>query len=224
MQQNGNHVHPHVAHAGEQLRGKVQPCRRRGGAALLTRIDGLIARLVLELFMDIGRQGHLAQLVKYFLKHALVVESDPAAAVLNVADDLRAQEAAAKGAEGTRPKPPSRPDQRLPHVALQTLEQKQLHRHAGVLLLPQQARGDHLGFVDNQRVSGPEKLRQIVKMQMLYAMVGAIVHQKPAVVARFHRRLSDQLLRQFVVKVAGFHILSCSPSSGGVCGLRPRCS
>ena len=174
--------------------------------------------------MNIGRQRHLTQLVEDLLKHAVVVEFHLAAAILGIVDDLGAQKAIAKGAERAGTQPAAGTHKALPHILFQTLEQQDLHRHAGILLFAQQTGRDNLGFIHHQHIALFQKLGQIIKMQVLNALVLAVVYQKAAVVARFHGGLRNQLLWQVVVKIAGLHRCSCSPSSIGTRGLRPRCS
>ena len=43
------------------------------------------------------------------------------------------------------------------------------------------------------------------KMQVLNALIFAVIHQQPAVIAGFHGSLGDQLFRQVVIKIAGLH-------------------
>ena len=53
---------PFACSSLQQARREVQAGGRRGGGAGLTGIDGLVALRVAQLFVDVGRQGHVAHL------------------------------------------------------------------------------------------------------------------------------------------------------------------
>ena len=71
-------------------------CSPAVGAAELAGVHGLIALGVLELFLDVRRQGHLAQALKHLEEYALIVETDYAVAALGDALDLGGELAAAE--------------------------------------------------------------------------------------------------------------------------------
>ena len=81
VQQHGHDVDALPLDFFEQFRRKVQAGRRRGSAAVHLGIDGLVARLIFQFFVDIRRQGHLAEAVEHILEHALIEEAHGAPAV-----------------------------------------------------------------------------------------------------------------------------------------------
>ena len=221
MQQHRHDGDALLPDALQKRRGEVQAGRRRGGGAFGLGVDGLVALAVPELLMDVGRQGHLPQPVQQFLKDALVEEAHPAAAgFLHVVQHLAAQQAVPEGADRTGLQPPARADQGFPVGGVLPAEQKDLHRHAGVLLDAQQARGDDPRLVDHQGVAGIQVFDDIVKSPVLDAVLQGADHQQPAVVAGLDGSLGDELFRQFIVKVSGAHFTApfasarCPPGGG----------
>ena len=83
-------------------------------------------------------------------------------------------------------------------------QKQHFNGYAGILLHAQQTRRDNLRFVDDKRVAGVEVINDIVKMLMLQRAVLAVDNHQAAVIARLHRLLRDQLLREKVVEVRGF--------------------
>ena len=78
MQQYRHYIYALGRYALQQFGREVQPRRGRGRRAVLARIHRLIARGVLQLFVYVRRQRHLAQRVQQFLEHALILEPDRA--------------------------------------------------------------------------------------------------------------------------------------------------
>ena len=190
----------------QQRRSEMQAGCRRGGGAFRFRVDCLVALPVPELFVDVGRQGHLPQPVQQLLKDAFVEEAHPAAAgFFHVVQHLAAQQAVPEGADRAGFQPPARADQGFPVGGVLPPEQEHLHRDAGVLLDAQQARGDDPRLVDHQGVAGIQVFQDIVKSPVLNTVLQGTHHQQPAVVAGLDGGLGDELFRQFIVKIGGAH-------------------
>ena len=58
VQQHFGDLHPHGADLVEQLPREMQPRRRRGGGTVRLAVDGLVAGLILQLFVDIRGEWH----------------------------------------------------------------------------------------------------------------------------------------------------------------------
>ena len=74
MQRDITDLYAHRLYLFEQLIGKMQASRRRGGAAKLARVHGLIPLRVLKLFLYIWRQRHFAQPLQNLKEYPLIVE------------------------------------------------------------------------------------------------------------------------------------------------------
>ena len=121
--------------------------RRRRRTALVRRIDRLVAVLIFQLMVDVGRQRHLSEFIQDFLKDALVGEAHKAIAVLglshNLADefplaeaDLRSDGALSAGLH-----------QGLPGSVLFSREEQNLHLGSRAHLFADEARRDYLRVV-----------------------------------------------------------------------------
>ena len=73
----------------------MQARRRRGGAAQLAGVHGLVALPVLQLRLDIRRQRHTSQALQHFEEYAVVLELDNAVSTLRDLKDLGFELAAA---------------------------------------------------------------------------------------------------------------------------------
>ena len=215
VQQHRHDLNAHFADLFHQLRREVQPGGGGGGGAVVAGVDGLVAVAVLQLFVDVGRQGHLAQLVQHRLQRALADKLDDAAARVGRLQHARHQLAAAEGHFRAGLEPPPRAHQRLPLLGAELLEQQHLRR-AAAGALADEPRGDDARVVDHQHVAGAQVVHDVVKVPVFELPVFAVHHQHAAVVARLHRRLGDQFLGQVVVKIMRFHGLSAAKGP-------PRC-
>ena len=74
-------LHTHVRDPLQQLLREVQAGCRRGGAAKLAGIDRLVALLILQFLLDVGRQRHLAKVFEHLEENTLKVEFHHAVAV-----------------------------------------------------------------------------------------------------------------------------------------------
>ena len=203
MQGHKADVHAFRAHLIEELRGKVQPRRRRRRRALVFCVHGLIAVSVLQLVGDVGRQGHLAQPVQHLLEDALELKSHQAVAALRDLQDLRLEAPVAKDGPGARPQLFARPHQALPDIRLQPFEQEDLHSRPGPLAGPQEPGRDHLGIIEDHGVPGLQIFQDIAEGAMGPLSCPPVQHQEPGRRAVLQGILRDQLLRQVKIVVRG---------------------
>ena len=110
----------------QQLRREVEPRRGGGGAAQDLGVHGLIPLLVLELLLDIGGQGHPAQVLQHLQEDALVVEADQAAALLQLLYDLGGELSIAEGELRALAELPAGAHQALPDIFAPVIEQQHL--------------------------------------------------------------------------------------------------
>ena len=66
----------------QQLAGKMQTGCRRGGRAVDFGIDGLLARTVLQFFLNVRRKRHLAKPFKHLKEDSFIVELHKLVAVI----------------------------------------------------------------------------------------------------------------------------------------------
>ena len=99
--------------------------RGGGGGAGHPGVYRLVPLPVLELRLDIGRQGHPAQALQHLQEDALVGEADQAVAPLRLAHDLRRQ-LSAEGDPSAGAQLLSGTDQALPGVLPPVDEQQDL--------------------------------------------------------------------------------------------------
>ena len=191
----------------------MQAGGRRCGGPVLFRVHRLVAVPVLQFFMDIRRQGHLPQPVQDLLENAVIEEADGAAAsFLHVSKDFTGEEPIAEGAAGSRLQPAAGADQRFPIRGVDPAQEQHLHGHAGILLNAEQARGNYLRLINDEGVPGIQVINDIVEMFMFNGTVLPVVHEQAAVVPGFHGGLGDQLFREFIIEIGGFHGSVRSPS------------
>ena len=67
--------------------------------------------------------------------------------------------------------------------------------------MPENAGGDDLRVVYDEQVALFEIIGKVAKIRVLHAFVRTRIHKKPARVARFDGRLSNELFRKVVIKI-----------------------
>ena len=123
MKGDAGNVHSLALYLLQKLRRKVQSCRGGCRRPAVLCVDCLVAVLVLQLVSDIGRQGHLSQLVQYLLKDAVVGKPHKTVALLHHINDLSYQKTLPKADPGTRLRLFPRLHQRLPDIILFPFQQ-----------------------------------------------------------------------------------------------------
>ena len=231
VQQHGHDVDALLLDFFEQFRRKVQAGRRRGSAAVHLGIDGLVARLIFQFFVDIRRQGHLAEAVEHILEHALIEEAHGAPAVFadgqDFGDELAVAEHEARAGLGLF----AGLENDFPIGEVETAEEQKFDCAARAFLHAVQARGDDARLVDDEHVAGVEVIDHVAEDFMLDRAGIAMVDEQAAAIARFDGGLRDEFLRKFIIKITGFHgnslfcaraTLGCRPNLLGVLDPKPH--
>ena len=102
---------------------------------------------------DIGRQGHLSQLVQDLLKDPVVFKLDQAVALLHNVNDLAGQKSLAEIDSGSDLAFFSRFDQGLPDIVFFSLEQKNLDLCLSAFLHAIQSGRNYFCIVDDKAVT-----------------------------------------------------------------------
>ena len=191
----------------QQLPGEVQSrcggrCRTQGPG-----VHRLVALLVLELLLNIRRQRHFTQALQNLQKNSLIMKlHHPVSVLLHLGH---------RGGEGSISEAhrlallhfPARLHQALPGSASQIPQQQDLHSPA-CGPLAQKAGRQHPGVIHHQAVPRIQIVDDIIKMPVLQRAGSPVQHQKPGAVPPLQRRLGNQLLRQIIPKIMGFHGIS----------------
>ena len=201
VQRDERDLHALCADLLEQRRREMQAGRRRGGGALLFRVHRLVALLVRELFLDIGRQRHLPDLIELCEKIAGTVKAEHPVAVRLDLHDLAGHRAARKGENSAGLCALAGACERFPHIVPAVFKQQELHVRARILLDAVNARRQHAGIVEHETVAGVQVIDNIAKMPVLQSTGLFVEHHQARGVPRLDRRLGDQLLRQVKVKI-----------------------
>ena len=141
-------LYTHCLELLQQFPGKMQAgcgCGRRSG---YPGIDGLIPFPVLQLLLDVRRQGHFPKALQRFQKNTLVVEPDQAGAAFHFAHHLCGERVVAKAYLRAGVQLLARTNQALPHFLAPVDQQQHL---AGPPCLPaaQQTGGKHPAVVEH---------------------------------------------------------------------------
>ena len=203
VQQHAGDVHAAILDAREQLVGEVQAGRRRGGAAGVFRIDGLVAVVVLEPLGDVRRQRHHPDLVELFHKIAFILEPNQPDAALQNAGHLSGH-AARVGEDGAGAGLFAGTGQTLPKLALArgAAQQNRLHLARMPAACPENARGDDLGVVEHKAVARPQQAGDVAEEHMPDPTGRAVNRHQAAHIPPLGRRLRDEPLGQ-LVKIRG---------------------
>ena len=175
-----------------------------GGGAVDLGIDGLIPLRVLELLLDVGRQGHFPQALQHLQEDALVVEANQLVAVLQSLLHRGRQGPVAKGEGGPLLGLAARLRQALPEAVALVPEQQHLHRALGGLPMAQQPGRQHPGVVQHQTVAGIEIVQNLIEMMVADLPGLPVQGHQPGAVPPLQGRLGNELRRQLIIKIVGF--------------------
>ena len=167
----------------------------------LSRIDRLVALLVFQLLLDVGRQGHLPHLVQQREEDALIGKAHQPVSVLFYANHLPGEEPLAKDEAAAFPGPLARLAQDLPGIVPFVFQQQKLHMGPRVLLNPIDAGGQHPGVVEDKAVARAQKLADLIKMMVAHPAGAPVQDHQPGSVPRLHGGLGNQLLGQIIIKI-----------------------
>ena len=182
----------------------MQPGGRRSGGAVDLGIDGLITFLVLKLFLDVGRQGHFAELGQDLQKEPFIVELDQFVAVLLRTNNGCSQKTLAEGELRSHWRLTSGLGQTFPDVVACVLQKQNFHGPARCSL-PEQASREDAGVVQHETVTGTQVVQNVVKLPVFHRAGILFQDQKTGAVPTGQRRLSDQLRGKLIVKIMCFH-------------------
>ena len=181
----------------QQLPGPVQTgCRGRGGADC-PAVHGLVPFLILQLRLDVGRQGHLAQALQDLQEDPLIVEFHHPVAVLLNRRNRGGQLTVAEDDLVAQLHLPARLAQALPFLIAKIPQQKHLHGTAGGPVA-QEPGGQHSGIVHHQAVTGAQIVQDIIKMPVRHFSGLPVQDTQPGGIPLFQRSLGNQLLGQIV--------------------------
>ena len=191
----------------EQFGREVQSRGRRGGGALLLRVDRLIAREVVLLFVNVRGEGKFPDRVEQFVvackAFAVVVERYDAVPVVKHRFDRRAEQSVPEEQDGARLRPFAGTNQRFPAPLADFFQKQEFHRSARFFGHAEQPGGDHLRRVDDQNILRVEKVDDLGENVMLGRVLFAVEHHQARAVAPLGGRLRDQFLGQIVVEIRG---------------------
>ncbi len=200
MQGDVAELHPALAQARQQRLVEVQPGGGRGDRADFAREHGLIALAVFDtrLAADIGRQRQAASLEQPVLQRGRDLETQQielaiAAQHLGLAAGIERDHAAGLGRLAGADL-----YARLA-LAKQALDQD-LHSPAAGLL-PEQARRNDPGVVEDQQIAGLQQLGQIAHLAVAEGRWRRRHHQQAAGGTFGQRRLGDQFFGQLVMEI-----------------------
>ena len=177
----------------------------RGDRARFVRIDCLVILPVggdaLARSVDIGRQGHHAMAFQRRLNIVTVKPQSDFAGLVLFSD--RGTKIVGKDYLVINPELASRAGKGPPVPCASLLVQRDFYPRLSPFAA--QPRRDDAGIIDDKHISRPHKGRQVA-----HCLIGETIahHQQPRRVARFSRRLRDQIARQIKIEIGGSHVFS----------------
>ncbi len=192
---------------GQHLGREVQPGGRRGGRAGQRGVHGLVAIGAIEAFVDVRRQGHLADLVeqRQRLHRSGQLDVERVAGLRAGADD---DHRAAVGREQLLAcvELAGRAHQRLPvaTAGILRLEQEHLRAPPPVARCSRSRAGITLVSLTTTTSPGAQEAREVGDGAVL-GRRAAPVDQQPGGVAWLDRHLGDPVRRQLVVELLQPH-------------------
>ena len=178
-----------------------------GGGAVDFGVDRLIPLAVLELLLDVGGQGHLAQLLQHLQEDALIVEAHQPVAPGHLRLH-RGGEAAPVPKDHLGPglQLPPRAHQALPQAVPLVGEEEDLTGPAPGQPVADEPGGEHPGVVQHQAVPRPEELGQVIEVVVGDGPGLLVQGQQPGGVPPLQRVLGDEFLREVKIKIGCFQV------------------
>ena len=151
VKEHFRYLHAHVADLLQELLGKVQARRGRGGRAVRLAVHRLIAVLIFELFVNVRRQRHTSHAGKDVLEHPVKMELDDTFARRRPAFD---SEGELFGDDKFCPLLRLFPgaDKHFPIGQILPFEQQNLYT-SPVFRVREHTRGEHFCIVDDEHVA-----------------------------------------------------------------------
>ena len=195
----------HVFDLFQEFRREVQTGGRRRGGAQLVAVDGLVPLLVLEFFVDVRRQRHLADLLENGVEVAVIGKPHDSAAVVRDVGHGACEPSIAKGKDGARFRPLARLAEALPEVQFSLLQQQELDDRSRLLLDPVDAGRQDAGVVQDEAVAGTQIVEDVRKMTVFDLAGDPVEMEHARGIALPERCLGNQFFRQFIPEVRGVH-------------------
>ena len=176
----------------KQLGREVQAGGRCSCRARCFGVNRLVAFGIIQLFLDIRRQRHGAELVEDFQENALIVETDQAVAVRLNSLDGCGQQAVTEGQLYAGAGLFARTRQALPQTVALVGQQQHLDRRNMADSVAHQTRRNDARIVEYHAVARLNILQQIAEMTVRHRAVSAVEHHQTGRVTLLQRMLGNQ--------------------------------
>ena len=193
----------------EQLRGEVQPGRRRGGRARLPGIHGLVTLGPIEAGRDVGRQRHLADPVERLQRSIGAEARRERVAGRRAPDDRGDRRAVGRRAAPRRARSRRAGRTSASHVVDPVASSSSTSTAPPVARRRRRPRRQHPGVVDDDDVAGAQEIGKVGDRPVVGRRAPP-VDEQPGSVARLDRHLGDALRRQLVVELLQPHAVTAT--------------
>ena len=168
-------------------------------------VDRLIAFLILQLFRDIGRKRHFADLVQSGEKVFITVKVHDSVSVVPDLCNRGCQDPVSERKARAFTSFSAGFAQCFPAVAADLPQQKKFYTRSCSVFYPIDPGRQNPGIVGDDQITFIQIINDIIKMPVFYSTVGAVQYEHPRTVARLYGRLRYQFLGKVIIKVACFH-------------------
>lgn len=189
----------------EKVRGEVEASCWGSCRAIFLGVDGLVAVLVFQLFMDIGWQGHVAQAFQNLQENAIVGKLHNPSPVVQLCHDGCRQATVPKAHNRASLEAFGGLGQDLPLVAGGVFEEEELDLTAGIRLVAIEAGGQDPGVVHDQGVARVELVNDVVKAGVGHGLAVPVDDQEAGGIPLLQRCLGNQVLGQVKIKIFCVH-------------------
>ena len=205
MQGDMGDSNAHRLYFRQEFFGKMQACGGCSRRALMLGINRLIAVLILQLMGDVGRKGHLAQLVQNLLENTLIMELDEPVSFFYHVQHGAGEKSVAELNHRARLAFLSGFHQGLPDIILLAGQEKHFDFGAGVGLCADQPGRNYLGIIDDQAVPGLQIFLDIPEGPVFHFAGILVQNHQSGGSAVLQRILRNQFLGQVIIKIFYIH-------------------